>query len=120
MQTVLKQNGYLFEDLTSYNFTQRLRVQVQAKDNPLPGIVSGFISGRATYNTDVTVNVYETYTDYDFHWIGKWHDVIDRRDNFSLEWVKRDEDFFGTVPQSATVTKVFRVLEHIQVKILTI
>jgi hypothetical protein len=53
---------------------------------------------RAVYSTDAAVHVYETFTDYDFHWLGKWHDVFDRRDNYNFEWVTREEDVFGTVP----------------------
>jgi hypothetical protein len=77
------------------------------------------VGGRNVYYADALVNLRETFNDYDSHWIGKWHDVTDRRDTFSLEWVTKDEDVFGTVPRYATVTKVVPVIQQIQETIWT-
>ncbi|MGV2342066.1 MAG UNVERIFIED_CONTAM: hypothetical protein LVR18_51580 [Planctomycetaceae bacterium] len=54
-----------------------IRVQARQLQSLVPmGLMgSGKIEGRAVYILDAAVHVYETFTDYDFHWLGKWHDV---------------------------------------------
>ncbi|MEY3173095.1 MAG: hypothetical protein RLZZ436_1008, partial [Planctomycetota bacterium] len=77
------------------------------------------VFGRNLYYADALVNIRETFNDYDFHWIGKWHTVTDRRDSFNYEWVTQEEDVFGTVPQYATVTKVIPTVQQIEQAVWT-
>ncbi|MFM8477211.1 MAG: hypothetical protein ACKOEO_15630, partial [Planctomycetaceae bacterium] len=78
------------------------------------GVGVTMFRGQTFLNIDMQMLNREDFIDYDFHWIGKWHDVTDRRDEFFFEWVTKDEDVFGTVPRYATVTKTVPVVQQIQ------
>ncbi|MFN5799236.1 MAG: hypothetical protein ACK5AN_17070, partial [Planctomyces sp.] len=112
--------GVPSSDVTSYEFSSTPQIAVQVYDYIGSNYVYwGYVLGRAVYSTTVRFKVYETFTDYDFHWLGKWHDVIDRRDNFSFEWVTREEDVFGTVPLYATITKTVPVVQSVEQTVWT-
>ncbi|MFN6025461.1 MAG: hypothetical protein ACK49E_15000, partial [Planctomyces sp.] len=87
--------GYSPADITDYVFSKRSLILRTVDFGGYFDLTrTGIIEEVRQFSTAVTVKVYETFTDYDFHWLGKWHDVIDRRDNFSFEWVTREEDVF--------------------------
>ncbi|MEY3174214.1 MAG: hypothetical protein RLZZ436_2128, partial [Planctomycetota bacterium] len=122
----LQRNGYLAEDFQFVVIASRKFVDIF----PLPGsgweIPNPFhrwytmvLRGRVLYTGDLVAFVREDFHDYDFRWIGKWHDVIDRRENFSFEWVTREQDVFGTVPQFATITKTVPVLQQVEQTVWT-
>ena len=55
----------------------------------------------AIYYYNVYFKYYEDYHDYDYYWTGQWHDVSDRRNQFSFSWTTQSEDVYGTVPTFA-------------------
>ncbi|MFN5050846.1 MAG: hypothetical protein ACK5L2_04280, partial [Planctomyces sp.] len=67
------------------------------------------IYGRADYAYHVYRKYYETYNDYRLKWTGKWHTITDTRDQYFFDWVTKEEDVFGTVPNYAVVTKTIPV-----------
>ena len=46
----------------------------------------------ADYGYNVYFKRYEDFKDYTYQWTSKWHDVSDRRDEFSFKWVTTSED----------------------------
>ncbi|MFN9293783.1 MAG: hypothetical protein ACK6EB_37360, partial [Planctomyces sp.] len=84
----LQSLGYRFEDISQFNFTAKNQINVDLFVH-MGGNDFVTLYGRSLYSVDVVVNVYESFNDYDFDWLGKWHDIIDRRDNLSFEWVTR-------------------------------
>jgi hypothetical protein len=71
----------------------------------LTGCAYWDVYGRADYAYHVFRKFYETYYDYDVKWTGQWHTITDSRDQYFFEWVTKEEDVFGTVPNYAVVTK---------------
>jgi Ca2+-binding RTX toxin-like protein len=69
----------------------------------------------ATYGHNVYFKRYEDFKDYEYHWIGKWHEITDRRNEFSWQWISRPEDVYGTQPSFATRTVTRTIETDVQV-----
>jgi hypothetical protein len=73
------------------------------------------IDHKADYDFNVFYKRYEDFKDYEYHWIGKWHDIRDARMQYSWQWITHPEDVYGTQPSFATRTVTRTIETDVQV-----
>ncbi|MEY4181071.1 MAG: hypothetical protein RLY70_4646, partial [Planctomycetota bacterium] len=90
------------------NLADVFRYELRAREEPVlaqgrdtgPGAYA--IDHMAYYDYNVYYKRYEDFKDYEYHWIGKWHDIRDARMQYAWQWITRPEDVYGTQPSFAT------------------
>ncbi len=107
--------GYNLEtDIHRYEFNARL-AEYEKGDGTgfcFGGCGIWTIFGMADYGYNVYFKRYEDFKDYEYQWTGQWHDVTDRRQEFSYQWVTAAEDVYGTQPSYGTRTVTRPVVQE--------
>ncbi|HND55790.1 MAG TPA: hypothetical protein PLV92_25415, partial [Pirellulaceae bacterium] len=98
--------GYdLQHDIVRYEFNARVAEYEMGSASSsfcFGGCATWSVYGLADYGYNVYFKRYEDFKDYTYQWTGKWHDVADRRNELSFQWVTKSEDVFGIQPSYVT------------------